>query len=108
MHSVLVALEYCLSEVWTSQGVVPAIVLGHSLGEYAAAVVAGVMSISDCLRLVCKRGRLMHDSLDCRGCMVAVRATADEVEDAIVRAETADGASLAAINSKRSLVLSWD
>ena len=57
---ILVSLEYSLCQVWLSKGVRPSAVLGHSLGEYAACVVAGVFSLQDCLRLACERGRLMQ------------------------------------------------
>jgi malonyl CoA-acyl carrier protein transacylase len=77
---VLVAVEYCLSEVWKSRGVLPGGVLGHSLGEYAAAIVAGVLSLKDGLHMVCERGRLMSVyASSCRGVMEAVRASEDDV-----------------------------
>ena len=53
----LFAVEYGLSELWRSWGMEPSVVLGHSLGEYVAAVVAGIFSLEDGLRLVlCARG----------------------------------------------------
>jgi acyl transferase domain-containing protein len=102
----LVALEYCISEVWKSKGMRPSIVIGHSIGEYAAAVVAGVMSIEDCLHLVCDRGQFMHQSVGCKGCMVAIRATDDDVRQAIRDVDASSEASIAAINGTLSLVLS--
>jgi len=75
----LVAIEYSLSQSWIGRGMEPTMVIGHSLGEYAAAVVAGVMTIEDALGLVCERGRLMHESDECRGSMVAIRASVDTV-----------------------------
>jgi myxalamid-type polyketide synthase MxaC len=55
----LFAVEYALSEVWRSWGVEPTAVMGHSVGEYVAAVVAGVMDVETGMRLVTERGRLM-------------------------------------------------
>ncbi len=54
------ALEFALAALWRSWRIEPALVLGHSLGEYAAACVAGVFSLEDGIRLVSERGRLTH------------------------------------------------
>src|SRR5262249_46004048 len=67
----LVALQVALAELWQSWGVQPAAVLGHSVGEIAAAAVAGVLSWDDALRLVFHRGRLMQRASG-RGRMVSV------------------------------------
>lgn len=77
-------------------------------GEYAAAVVAGVLTLQDALRLVCERGRLVQENTGCRGVMYAVRATAEDVAAALQRADAATlaGASLAACNGRQSCVLS--
>jgi acyl transferase domain-containing protein len=57
----LIAFEYCVSEVWRARGHRPSTVIGHSLGEYAASVVAGVMSLEECLRLVSVRATLVRE-----------------------------------------------
>ena len=103
---VLVALEYCIVSVWLARGYLPDAVMGHSLGEYAAAVVAGVMSIEDCLRLVSARARLVHEHTACRGSMVALRATKDQALEAIARAGMSESVSLAAVNGAVSVVIS--
>ncbi len=77
----LFALEYALAELWRSWGVVPDMVLGHSVGEYAAACVAGVMSLEDGLRLIAGRARLMQ-LVKRHGKMAVVFAAPDLVASA--------------------------
>ncbi|KAF5135174.1 Non-reducing polyketide synthase ZEA1 [Metarhizium anisopliae] len=59
----MVSLELALAKLWRSWGIQPAMVLGHSLGEYAALCVAGVLSVSDTLFLVAKRAQIMAGAL---------------------------------------------
>jgi acyl transferase domain-containing protein/acyl-CoA synthetase (AMP-forming)/AMP-acid ligase II/acyl carrier protein len=76
----LFALEFALAALWRSWGITPAAVLGHSVGEYVAATVAGVFDLDTGLRLVAERGRLMS-TLPGDGVMVAVHAPAPRVAD---------------------------
>ena len=99
----LFALSYALCEVWRAWGVRPCAVLGHSVGEYAAACAAGVMSWDDGLRLIAERGRLMQ-ALPPGGGMAALLAPVQQVEELI--APYAGAVSLAALNGPRNTVAS--
>jgi malonyl CoA-acyl carrier protein transacylase len=99
------ALEYALATLWRSWGVEPTMVLGHSVGEYVAACVAGVFSLADGLKLVAARGRLM-DSLPQQGEMVAIFADEARVAEAI--APYAGQVSIAAVNGPTNIVISGE
>jgi acyl transferase domain-containing protein/NADPH:quinone reductase-like Zn-dependent oxidoreductase/acyl carrier protein len=75
----LFAVELGLARLWQSWGFEPAVVLGHSVGQYSAACVAGVFSLEDGAKLMAERGRLFG-SLPAGGRMVAVFAAAERVE----------------------------
>ncbi|OBK63007.1 polyketide synthase [Mycobacterium colombiense] len=98
----LFVVEIALTALWQSFGVTPDVVIGHSVGEIAAACVAGALSLRDAARLVAARGRLMA-GLPAGGVMVAVSATEAEVAGLL------NGAvSIAAVNGPQSLVLSGE
>ncbi|MDJ0591359.1 MAG: alpha/beta fold hydrolase [Pleurocapsa sp. MO_226.B13] len=99
------ALEYALAQMWLDWGVQPTTVIGHSVGEYVAATVAGVFSLADGLKLVATRGKLMQ-SLSQAGEMYAVFATEDEVRGAIESEE--QQVAIAAINTPQSIVISGE
>ncbi len=73
----LFCLEYSLANYWIGQGLQPAAMIGHSVGEFVAATLAGVMSLHDAVRLVVQRGRLMQVLPS--GAMLAIRTSADKV-----------------------------
>ena len=99
----LFALEYALSTLWRSWGVAPEVVIGHSVGEYAAACAAGVFSLEEGLRMIAGRGRLMQ-SLPSGGGMAAVFASERNVLEAI--AVCGNDVSVAAVNTPEQVVIS--
>ncbi|MDE3155813.1 MAG: SDR family NAD(P)-dependent oxidoreductase, partial [Acidobacteriota bacterium] len=92
------AVSYALAQQWAAWGVRPAAMLGHSLGEYVAACLAGVMDLESALRLVALRGRLMQALPG--GTMLAVA-----LAEADARRYATDAVSLAAVNGPASCVL---
>lgn len=99
----LFALEVSLGKYWIHLGVEPSYLLGHSLGEYAAACVAEVFSIEDGMRLVIARSRLMEE-LNSTGGMLSVVLPFEKVKQLIANKK----AWIAAINGPESIVLSGD
>ncbi len=97
------AIEMALAELWKSWGVEPAVVLGHSLGEYAAACVAGVLALPDAAMLVAARGRLSQE-LAGPGTMGAVFGPYDAVAAEIARSNGA--ITVAAFNGPEHFVIS--
>jgi acyl transferase domain-containing protein len=101
----LFAVEYGLAQVWRSWGVEPAAVIGHSVGEYVAACVAGVFTLEDGLQLIAERGRLMQSRCH-GGSMAALFTSVADVAAAV--APMADRVAIAAINAQDSVVISGE
>ncbi|MCU0532507.1 MAG: aminotransferase class III-fold pyridoxal phosphate-dependent enzyme [Hydrococcus sp. Prado102] len=99
----LFAVEYALFQLWKSWGIIPDAVMGHSVGEYVAACVAGVFSLEDGLRLIAQRASLMQ-ALPQDGCMVA--AFADEATVSAAIQSYRNDVSIAAINGPKNVVIS--
>ncbi|SFO40865.1 type I polyketide synthase [Nitrosospira briensis] len=95
----LFVVEYALARLWMSWGIQPAAMIGHSIGEYVAACLAGVFSLEDALRLVALRGRLLQ-GMD-TGAMLAVMLPEAEISRYLT-----ESCGLAAVNGPELCVLS--
>jgi amino acid adenylation domain-containing protein len=94
----LFAIEYALAQMWIARGVRPAAMLGHSLGEYVAACIAGVFSLEDALGLVAARGRLMQRTS--AGAMLAV-----SLSEQAIQPQLCGNLALAAVNGPTACVV---
>ena len=97
------AMQMALAELWKSWGVMPSAVVGHSVGEDAAACVAGILTLEEAAKVIVFRGRLMDDFAPSGGTMLAVGMSADEAVEVIARHDPT--VSIAAFNGPRSLTL---
>jgi acyl transferase domain-containing protein/acyl carrier protein len=95
----LFSIEYALAQLWMSWGVVPSAMIGHSIGEYVAACLAGVLSLEDALAIVALRGQLMQSLPE--GSMLAVMLSEKET-----LAQLNNGLSIAAVNGPKACVVS--
>ncbi|MGE7828258.1 SDR family NAD(P)-dependent oxidoreductase [Paenibacillus sp. NPDC093718] len=101
----LAALQMALVDLWRSWGIEPDVVVGHSIGEYAAAYAAGMLDRNTVMRLVIERGRLMG-TVPGHGSMISVHAGAADIQEALGSLWPA--VDVAAHNSPNQLVLSGD
>jgi len=105
IQPVLFSLQVALAALWRSWGVEPSAVIGHSMGEVAAACVAGALTIDDAARVICRRSLLLRRTSG-TGAMAVVGLSFDKAADAIDAFK--DQLSIAVSNSPRSTVISGD
>ena len=101
----LFAMQVSLAALWQSRGIAPDAVVGHSMGEVAAAHVAGILSLDDAARIICVRSLLLR-TLSGRGAMAVVDLDVEGAQRAITGFD--DRVSIAVSNSRASTVLSGD
>lgn len=99
----IVAMEIAVARLWRSWGIIPSAVIGHSVGEIAAAHIAGALDLDEAMRIAVLRGKLMERATG-SGRMAAIFANAHDVQRDI--AEFGSALSLAAINGPQSVVVS--
>lgn len=103
-QTALFSLEYALAQLWLSWGVEPVAVMGHSLGEYVAACIAGVFSLEEGLKLIVTRAKLI-EKLPKNGKMVAVFASEDLVK-AILMKVASPWVNISSVNGEENIVIS--
>ncbi|MBM0274313.1 type I polyketide synthase [Micromonospora tarensis] len=101
----LFAVQVALANLWRSRGIVPDAVVGHSMGEVAAAHLAGVLSLPDAVRVICRRGQVVR-TVAGRGRMAVVELPAEAVRAELNGLD--DRVSVAAVNAPTSTVISGD
>ena len=99
----LFAFEYALAKMWESWGIRPVLVMGHSIGEYVAACIAGLFSLEDGLKLIAERGRLIQ-SLPENGAMAAIFTDPSRIQNYL--ASHSKSVCIAAVNGPENTVLS--
>ncbi|ETR73529.1 MAG: hypothetical protein OMM_00892 [Candidatus Magnetoglobus multicellularis str. Araruama] len=104
-QTTLFILEYALARLWETWGGVPDIVMGHSIGEYVGACIAGVFSLEEGLKLVSNRAKLMQ-SLPKNGAMAVVFASKPTVQKYIYDYQYEKDISIAAVNGPENIVIS--
>ena len=105
IQPVLFAFEVALAAIWRAWGIEPSAVIGHSMGEVAAAYISGALSLNDAARIICKRSQLMQ-RISGQGAMAVIGLPFSEVEKILKGYE--DKLSIAVQNSPKSTVLSGD
>jgi acyl transferase domain-containing protein/acyl carrier protein len=105
IQPVLVAIEIALGKLWQSKGIQPDIVVGHSMGEVAAAYLAGMISLDESALIICKRSQLMKQTSG-KGAMAVTDLTADEAKQKLSGKEHL--LSVAVQNSPTSTVIAGD
>ncbi|WP_280275283.1 type I polyketide synthase [Nocardia wallacei] len=103
LQPTMFAVQVALADLWRSWGIVPDAVLGHSMGEIAAAHISGALSLSEALRIICHRARI-QEKADPTGAMMFVALSAAEAEELCARQP--DALWVSAINSPRASTLS--
>ena len=101
------AIQYATAKLLESWGIVPAAVIGHSLGELTASCVAGVLTLEEALRVVLVRSRC-HEYCPMDGCMAALGMSEEDATQLIIHLKLEQSINIAAINDENSVTLTGD
>jgi acyl transferase domain-containing protein/aryl carrier-like protein len=106
MQPVIFAIQVALSAHWESWGITPDMVIGHSMGEIAAAHVAGILSLEDAVRIICRRSQLVRQMVSGQGAMAVIELPVADVEE--ILGDKFPEVSIAACNGPTTTVVSGD
>ncbi|MCA9941585.1 MAG: type I polyketide synthase, partial [Anaerolineales bacterium] len=106
LQPTLLSIEIALAALWRWWGIEPNAVIGHSMGEVAAAFVAGALSLTDAMRIICRRSQLLRRVAG-QGAMIVVELSLEEARE-LLAAESADSVCLAVNNSPQMCVLAGE
>ncbi|MGH7902272.1 MAG: acyltransferase domain-containing protein, partial [Thermodesulfobacteriota bacterium] len=106
MQPVLFAIQVALYALWNSWGIKPDAVIGHSMGEIASAHVAGILSLEDAARIICRRSQLVRLKVAGQGAMAVIELKAEDVKEILSR--DFPQVSIAACNGPTTTVVSGD
>jgi len=104
-HTSILILQYALGKLLMTWGIRPAYLIGHSLGEYAAACIADVLSIEDAIYLVVKRAQMIEESIN-EGRMLAVSLSSEKMKALLTEMKMEQHISISLVNSPQSVVVS--
>ncbi|QXV63897.1 SDR family NAD(P)-dependent oxidoreductase [Mucilaginibacter sp. 21P] len=105
MQPVIFAMQFALARLWQQWGLEPAAVVGHSMGEVAAACIAGGITLENAITIICNRGRLMQKSCGL-GAMVLINDTIENIHYALVGSGLKNSVFISANNSPTSYMVS--
>ena len=103
-QAAIFSIEYALTKLWDTLGIKPDILIGHSIGEYAAACYAGLISVDDVILMIAQRGKMM-ESIDVEGKMVVILTNVEYVRTALEESGCKN-VSIAAINAPDNVTIS--
>nr|WP_269475773.1 type I polyketide synthase [Streptomyces gossypiisoli] len=107
VQPLIFAVQLGLAELWREHGLRPAAVIGHSMGEVAAAVVAGALDVRDGVRVICRRSRLLLKVAG-QGAMAVIESPVEEVTERLGGRTEAGSVTVAVVPSPRSTVIAGD